>query len=83
MCDMFYVRFFTEQRWSGVEIASYSADPAPGHPTAERFSDVSVDKQIACKEKGSCGLPCMKEHALMTKLSSQLLPKLVSLHAFE
>lgn len=84
LCDMFCVRFFTEQRgWSGVEVASYSADPAPGHQAAERFSPVSVVKKLACKEEGSCVLPCMKEHTLMTKLSSQLLSKLVSLLDFE
>lgn len=65
LCDMFNVRFFTEKRgWSGVEIASYSADPAPGHQSAERFSGVSMVKQVACKEGGSCVLSCMKEHTL-------------------
>lgn len=59
-----------------MEIAlSYSADPAPGHQAAE--------KQVACEEEGSYVLACMKEHTLMTKLSSQLLSKLVSLLEFE
>lgn len=67
-----------------MEIAlSYSADPAPGHQAAERFSGVSVVKQVACKEEGSYVLACMKERTLMTKLSSQLLSKLVSLLEFE
>lgn len=37
--------------WSGVEMASCSADPAPGHQVAERFSGASVDKHVACKKK--------------------------------
>lgn len=80
---LWYVLCEILQRWSGVEIASYSANPAPGHQAAEWFSGASVDKQVACKEKYSCGLPCMKEHTLTTKFSSQLLPELVSLLAFE
>lgn len=80
---MFYVRFFTEQKgWSGVEIASCSGDPVPGHQAAERFSGASVIKQVACKEVGSYVLPCMKKHTITTKLTSQRLPKLVSLLDF-